>query len=275
MNKLLLLLFLTPLFMNAQNTAAADTLLKTALTAMTEGKVMQADTLLGIALEMDDRGDLHLQLAMVKKELNDTCAACSEFKLAMAKGETIAKARHKEYCTYQDTLEVVDGTSLRKWADLHFITRNHCSEEIEHSFSKTFEGKVYDFVLKKGIVKGEEIDEKTGAGIKHNDLIYSNAATLPKDKKSGANFSNLTLMRHLFSNLQTPKDAKAEGVKGTVEVSFIIDILGQVKDVQVVTSVDPRLDKEAVRVISLLEDFTPAELGGQPVNLRFTVPIAF
>ncbi|MGB0423152.1 MAG: energy transducer TonB [Flavobacteriales bacterium] len=275
MNKLLLLLFLSPLFVQAQNTAAADTLLKTGLRAMSEGRVMQADTLMTIAVEMDDRGDLRLQLGMVKKALNDTCAACSEFQLAIAKGENTAKARHKEYCTYQDTIEVVNGTSLKKWADQHFITRNHCSEDIEHSFSKNIDGKDYHFELKKGVVNTEEIDEKTGASIKHNDLIYLDASTLPKDKKSGASFSNLTLMRHLFSNLQTPKDAKAEGVKGTVEVAFVIDIAGQVKNIEVVTSVDPRLDKEAVRVISLLEDFTPAELQGKPVNLRFTVPIAF
>lgn len=275
MKKLLFLLFISPLVIQAQNKTDADALLKAGLQAAGEGKNVQADSLLSQAIELDDRGDFHLQLGMVKSALKDTCSACSEFQMAIDKGVNIAKARKQEYCTKQDTLEVAEGTSLRKWADQHYLTVHLCSDELEHSFSRTIDGKAYHFTLKKGIVNGAEIDEKTAASIKHNDLIYDDATTLPKDKKTGDNFSNLSLMRHLFSNLKTPKDAKAEGVKGTVEVSFVIDIQGQVKDIVIVTSVDPRSDKEAIRVISLLESFTPAQVEGKPVNLKFTVPISF
>ena len=275
MKKLLFLLFISPLVIQAQHEAEAEALLKVGLQAASEGKNAKADSLLSQAIELDDRGDFHLQLGMIKSALNDTCSACSEFQIAIDKGENIARARKKEYCTKQDTLEVSEGSSLRKWADLHYLTVHICSEELEHSFSRTIDGKAYHFELKKGIVNGPEIDEKTSASIRHNDLIYEDAATLPKDKKTGANFSNLALMRHLFSNLKTPKDAKAEGVKGTVEVSFVIDIQGQVKDIEIIASVDPRLDKEAIRVISLLESFTPAQLEGKPVNLKFIVPISF
>lgn len=275
MKKILLLLCLAPLAICAQQTAAADALLKTALQAMSEGKVLKADSLLTSAVELDDRGDLHLQLGMIKKSQNDTCSACSEFLLALDKGESIAKARHTEYCTYKNTLLVEKGSTLKKWADQHFITRSYCSEEVSHHFSKIIDDKDYHFEIKKGVIKGDELDAKTIATIKQSDLIYSDAGTLPKDKKSGASFSNLTLMRHLFSNLQTPKDAKAEGVKGTVEVAFIIDTKGNVTNIEVIKGVDPRLDKEAVRVISLLEGFEPAQLQGKAINLMFIVPISF
>jgi protein TonB len=45
--------------------------------------------------------------------------------------------------------------------------------------------------------------------------------------------------------------------------------------VTVIKGVDPELDKEALRVINLLGKWTPAKMGGKPVNVWYSVPITF
>jgi protein TonB len=48
-----------------------------------------------------------------------------------------------------------------------------------------------------------------------------------------------------------------------------------VKDVVVTKSVDPLLDKEAVRVISLMPKWNPARHNGERVDAKYTLPVTF
>jgi protein TonB len=43
----------------------------------------------------------------------------------------------------------------------------------------------------------------------------------------------------------------------------------------VLKSVDPELDKEAIRVVNSLPAFRPGRQGGKPVPVWFSVPITF
>ena len=66
-----------------------------------------------------------------------------------------------------------------------------------------------------------------------------------------------------------------QGVQGKVVVQFVVERDGSVSSVKVVRSVDPALDKEAVRVVQTLPRFTPGRQNGQPVRYRYTLPITF
>jgi protein TonB len=48
-----------------------------------------------------------------------------------------------------------------------------------------------------------------------------------------------------------------------------------VKDVAVTKSVDPLLDKEAVRVISAMPKWIPAKHNGERVDAKYTLPVVF
>ena len=50
---------------------------------------------------------------------------------------------------------------------------------------------------------------------------------------------------------------------------------GSVSDVQVKRSVDPSLDKEAVRVLSMMPKWTPGMQDGKPVRVKYTIPVIF
>lgn len=83
------------------------------------------------------------------------------------------------------------------------------------------------------------------------------------------------LMRDIMKNVVYPEIAKETGTQGKVFVRFIVNKLGKVDNVQVVRSVDPSLDKEAIRAVKLLKGWTPGKQRGKPVNVSFTVPINF
>jgi len=71
-----------------------------------------------------------------------------------------------------------------------------------------------------------------------------------------------------------PKDAKKEHVVGPVVMEAVIDRTGQVDDVRVIESVDPRLSKAASDAVSTLR-YLPATKNGEAVNVLFTITINF
>lgn len=83
------------------------------------------------------------------------------------------------------------------------------------------------------------------------------------------------LRTYLNQNTRYPAVAQENGVQGRVVVSFVVGKDGHISDVTVVRSVDPSLDKEAVRVVRNMPRWTPGKQGGEPVRVRFTVPVSF
>ena len=83
------------------------------------------------------------------------------------------------------------------------------------------------------------------------------------------------LSKWVYPYLKYPQEAVRDGIQGTVEVGFIIDKDGKVKDVKVVKSVDPLLDAEAVKVISASPKWRPARVHGQKVNSSMSLPVEF
>ena len=71
-----------------------------------------------------------------------------------------------------------------------------------------------------------------------------------------------------------PESARAEGVEGRVLVQFIVDEQGAVTEPEVIDSPDPRLDEAALDAVRQLR-FIPGSRHGQPVRVRFTVPVMF
>lgn len=83
------------------------------------------------------------------------------------------------------------------------------------------------------------------------------------------------LMQFISSNVVYPKAAKEKGIQGRVIVRFVVDAKGIVNLPQVMSSADPDLDAEALRVIGLLPKWTHGLQGGKPVNVYYTIPVTF
>jgi protein TonB len=83
------------------------------------------------------------------------------------------------------------------------------------------------------------------------------------------------LLKFISENTKYPSLAKENNVSGKVFVYFVVGTDGKVCSVSVAKSVNPDLDKEAIRVISMLPDWTPGKKGEKPVPVSFIIPINF
>ena len=81
--------------------------------------------------------------------------------------------------------------------------------------------------------------------------------------------------KYIAQNLQYPEIAAENGVSGRVIVQFAVDRTGKVVDAVVMRSVDPALDKEAIRVVMSSPKWTPGKQRGKAVKVLFTFPINF
>ena len=83
------------------------------------------------------------------------------------------------------------------------------------------------------------------------------------------------LFRFIIKNLKYPLIAERNGIQGRVLVSFVITKEGIVTNVNIAKSADPSLNKEALRVIRMLPDWTPGRKDGKAVNVKYIVPVEF
>ncbi len=71
-----------------------------------------------------------------------------------------------------------------------------------------------------------------------------------------------------------PEDARSEGVEGRVIVQFVVDTEGAVTEAVAVRSPDDRLTAAALAAVRDLR-FTPGQVKGRPVPVRFSLPVTF
>lgn len=83
------------------------------------------------------------------------------------------------------------------------------------------------------------------------------------------------LFEYLSKNIKYPVIAEENGVQGRVIVTFVVERDGSITDVRVAKSVDPSLDKEAVRVTKSMPHWNPGMQNGGPVRVKFTLPVTF
>jgi len=83
------------------------------------------------------------------------------------------------------------------------------------------------------------------------------------------------LLAFISEHTQYPEVAKENNIQGKVIVRFCVTSKGGVDKVEILKSVDPELDKEAIRVVKTLPAFKPGKQGGKPVPVWFMVPINF
>jgi TonB family protein len=102
------------------------------------------------------------------------------------------------------------------------------------------------------------------------DTVYS----MPEKQAEYVGGMN-NLMRFLQQHVKYPADARRSGAQGTVFTRFDVGEDGSVSNVAPVMSVNSDLDAEAVRVVSAMPKWKPAQVGGQVVKSRFVLPIKF
>ena len=83
------------------------------------------------------------------------------------------------------------------------------------------------------------------------------------------------LLEYLRKNIKYPAICRENNIQGRVLVTFIANKDGAIVEPEVVKSVNPSLDKEALRVISQMPNWKPGSQRGKPVRVKYTVPVNF
>ena len=80
------------------------------------------------------------------------------------------------------------------------------------------------------------------------------------------------LMQYLSDNIRYPEE---KDIQGRVIVRFVVGKDGSISNAQVVKSVHPSFDAEALRIINNMPKWIPGTQNGKPVNVKYVVPINF
>ncbi len=83
------------------------------------------------------------------------------------------------------------------------------------------------------------------------------------------------MMEFLGRNIKYPVIAQEQGIQGTVVLRFVVGKSGEVGDVEVLRSLDPSCDKEAIRVVKSMPKWVPGKQNGNPVLVYYTLPVRF
>lgn len=118
-------------------------------------------------------------------------------------------------------------------------------------------------------IEGEFIEGKCYGrdGVDTAWFAYEIQATYP-----GGNDSLRVFMAR---NFRYPREAKMDGIEGTVRVKFTITKEGSLENIEVINKVNPLLDREALRIVNLLPKWIPAVQDGNKVNMVFILPVVF
>ena len=113
----------------------------------------------------------------------------------------------------------------------------------------------------------EVIDEV----VEEEEIPFMLVEEKPTFQKGDANqFSKWVNQRLVY-----PEIAKENGVQGRVTLQFTIDKDGSLTKVKIVRGVDPSLDKEAVRVVSMSPKWEPGRQRDRAVPVTYTFPVIF
>ena len=82
-------------------------------------------------------------------------------------------------------------------------------------------------------------------------------------------------MKFLAKNIKYPVSAQQAKIEGRVIVQFVVERDGSISDVHTLRGVNPDLDAEAIRVVSLMPKWKPGKQRGKAVAVKYTMPIMF
>ena len=83
------------------------------------------------------------------------------------------------------------------------------------------------------------------------------------------------LLQYLASSIKYPAESIEKKEEGRVTLTYIVEKDGSISNIEVVRSVSPSLDAEALRVVKSMPKWTPAKNKGKIVRVSYTVPVTF
>ncbi len=104
-----------------------------------------------------------------------------------------------------------------------------------------------------------------------NEMVISVAPTVLPEFPGGID----ALVGWLSEHISYPEAAVKAGEEGRVVVRFIVDTSGRISEPEIMRSVSPSLDAEAIRVVKEMPAWRPGMEDGKPVACKYVLPLQF
>jgi protein TonB len=170
--------------------------------------------------------------------------------MATANGDTVAKMLFLNLCTINDTIHLKTKTK---------IIAKHKFDPLTETILIDSSGNKWTYYEDDSLTLSEK-----------DTLKLPKSIVMPSFPGGEEN-----LIMFLAKNIQYPDKARNNGIQGTVYVTFIISKEGKVTDMKILRGVNKDIDKEAMRVISILPQWFPGMQQGKFVKVQYNLPIRF
>ena len=155
------------------------------------------------------------------------------------------KALYQQHWDPSGTAHLVNGTG-------HFTEKNK------------YLGEQHKEILDHQLIASYSIDPITGDS---TYIVVQETATYKKGMEG--------LYKTIGKTLRYPAHARRMGIEGKVFIEFVVQKDGTVKDVKVLKGPHESLNQETVRVMKMMNDWTPGKVRGKAVAQKIVLPVAF
>ena len=122
----------------------------------------------------------------------------------------------------------------------------------------------------KTVDEVENPEQPTVVDMELNPLNFRIVEELPEFPGGATAF-----MKWLTNNLRYPPTAQQRKVEGKVVAQFIVNTDGSISNIELVTRVDPNLDREALRVLRMMPQWKAGKQNDKPCRTQVCIPIVF
>ena len=185
--------------------------------------------------------------------------------------------------TTSGTVSDMDGTFVLKVNDkdavvvYSFVGFTTAKTTGEGEYTVKMDTKVYEVNTdynpgkEKAELANEESPEKEPIKTSEPEEVFYVVEDMPKFQGMNPD----ACIAYVQENLEYPQKARDKGIEGKVYVSFVIDTKGKVTKAEVKRSVDPLLNKAALKAVNSMPAWTPGKQRGKAVQVQIMVPVEF
>jgi len=141
--------------------------------------------------------------------------------------------------------------------------------------------------VKKVIIKKKEGDDKVdsvklGTNLASNTVNVDEVRDEPKNSVKSMNEVEVapsfpgglhTFYQWIATHYKYPKEAKEQGVSGTLQLSFIINEDGSLSGIRLIRDLGYGTGEEALRMIKECPKWLPGIINGKPIKVSYNLPI--
>ena len=178
--------------------------------------------------------------------------------------------------TYDEDGNVVEKSTWKKGKKYGTMKLNY-----EYSDKRWFEADFENDTLQGKLViyyrdgKNKRVSKYEKGKVTSEKCFSEIGEPVPCLPMSTDAFFEENLMTYIGNNLVYPEQAKEEKLQGKVIVSFTVEEDGSVTAAKIDKGFNEHCDAEALRIISEMPKWTPAQIDGHTFSQRRSVPILF